>query len=129
MRGSIVRGNQRRFISREDMIKYLNLLEIEVDGDDILVPSFRPDLNLMADVAEEVGRSYGYNEIPTTAFKTSTQGGYTPYMLAENQAGILCRGLGYSEIITYSFVSFLSCVTSAGCSPRLPLSPGRRLRP
>ena len=92
-------------ISKEDMVKYLNLLEIEVEGDTIKVPSFRPDLNLMADVAEEVGRSYGYNVIPTTAFKTSTQGGYSPYMIAENQAGQLCRSLGYNEIITYSFVS------------------------
>ena len=92
-------------ISKEDMVKYLNLLEIEVDGDTIKVPSFRPDLNLMADVAEEIGRSYGYNEIATTAFKTSTQGGYSPFMLAESKAGSLCRSLGYSEIITYSFVS------------------------
>ena len=92
-------------ISREDMVKYLNLLEIGVDGDDIIVPSFRPDLNLMADIAEEVGRSYGYNEIPITAFKTSTQGGYSPFMMMEAKAGSLCRSLGYSEIITYSFVS------------------------
>ncbi len=92
-------------ISREDMVKYLNLLEIPVEGDNILVPSWRPDLNLMADIAEEVGRSFGYNEIPTTAFKTSTQGGYAPIMLAENKVGTLCRALGYSEIITYSFVS------------------------
>jgi len=76
-----------------------------VDGDDIIVPSFRPDLNLMADIAEEVGRSYGYNEIPITAFKTSTQGGYSPFMMMEAKAGSLCRSLGYSEIITYSFVS------------------------
>ena len=92
-------------IPKADMVKYLNLLEIEVDGDDIIVPSFRPDLNLMADIAEEVGRSYGYNEIPTTAFRTSTQGGYSPFMIMENKAGQLCRSLGYSEIITYSFVS------------------------
>jgi len=92
-------------ISKEDMVKYLNLLEIEVEGDTIIVPSFRPDLNLMADIAEEVGRSYGYNEIPTTAFRTSTQGGYSPEMKLEAKAGTLCRGLGYSEIITYSFVS------------------------
>ena len=92
-------------ISKEEMVRYLNLLEIPVDGDTILVPSFRPDLNLMADVAEEVGRSFGYNEIPTTPFKTSTQGGYSPYMLLEAKAGTLCRSLGYSEIITYSFVS------------------------
>ena len=92
-------------ISREDMVKYLNLLEIQVEGDNILVPSWRPDLNLMADIAEEVGRSYGYNEIPTTDFKNSTQGGYTPAMELETTAGRLCRALGYSEIITYSFVS------------------------
>ena len=92
-------------IPKEDMVKYLNLLEIEVNGDEIIVPSFRPDLNLMADIAEEVGRSYGYNEIPTTAFRTSTQGGYSPFMVMENKAGQLCRSLGYSEIITYSFVS------------------------
>ena len=92
-------------ISKEEMVKYLNLLEIPVEGDTILVPSFRPDLNLMADVAEEIGRSYGYNEIPITAFKTSTQGGYSPEMKLETKAGTLCRALGYSEIITYSFVS------------------------
>ena len=92
-------------ISKEDMVKYLNLLEIEVEGDTIKVPSFRPDLNLMADIAEEVGRSFGYNEIPTTAFKTSTQGGYSAEMKLETKAGQVCRGLGYNEIITYSFVS------------------------
>jgi len=92
-------------LSKEQMVEYLNHLEIPVDGDTILVPSFRPDLNLMADIAEEVGRSFGYNEIPTTAFKTSTQGGYSPFMKLEAKAGELCRALGYSEIITYSFVS------------------------
>ncbi len=92
-------------ISAEDMVKYLNNLEIPVEGEDILVPSWRPDLNLMADIAEEVGRSYGYNEIPTTAFKNATKGGYSPIMKLENKAGSVCRSLGYSEIITYSFVS------------------------
>jgi phenylalanyl-tRNA synthetase beta chain len=92
-------------ISKEQMVSYLSLLEIPVEGDEILVPSWRPDLNLMADIAEEVGRSYGYNEIPTTAFKNATQGGYSPVMMAESKAGQLCRSLGFSEIITYSFVS------------------------
>lgn len=92
-------------ISREDMVHYLSLLEIPVEGDTILVPSFRPDLLRMVDIAEEVGRSFGYNEIPTTSFKNATQGGYTPEMLLEAKAGTLCRSLGYSEIITYSFTS------------------------
>ena len=92
-------------ISEADMVSYLNRLEIPVESRTIHVPSFRPDLNLMADIAEEVGRLYGYNEIPTTAFKNATQGGYSPEMIMENKAGQLCRSLGYSEIITYSFVS------------------------
>ena len=89
----------------EDMINYLDLLEIPVEGDNILVPSFRPDLIRMADIAEEVGRSYGYNKIPVTEFKTSTQGGYSREMKLETKAGTLCRAMGSSEIITYSFVS------------------------
>ena len=92
-------------ISESDMIKYLNLLEIPVEGTTIQVPSWRPDLNLMADIAEEVGRSFGYNNIPITALKTSTEGGYTPLMKLESKTGAVCRSLGYSEIITYSFVS------------------------
>ena len=92
-------------ISEADMVSYLNRLEIPVEGRTIHVPSFRPDLNLMADIAEEVARIYGYNEIPVTDFKTSTQGGYSKEMKLENKAGAQCRAMGYSEIITYSFVS------------------------
>ena len=92
-------------ISKEDMVMYLNRLEIPVEGDTILVPSFRPDLVRMVDIAEEVGRSFGYNEIPVTQFRTATHGGYSQEMKQEAKAGTLCRAMGYSEIITYSFVS------------------------
>ena len=72
----------------------------------IRVPSWRPDLVGMADIAEEVGRLFGYNNIPTTTFRgAATEGGYTEAMKLENRAGSLCRSLGYSEILTYSFVS------------------------
>ena len=92
-------------ISEEDMIKYLALLEVPVENGQILVPSWRPDLRLMADIAEEVGRSYGYNEIPTMALKMATKGGYSHKMRFESACGSACRALGYNEIITYSFVS------------------------
>ena len=92
-------------ISREVMVMYLNRLEISVEGDTIVVPSFRPDLVRMVDIAEEVGRSFGYNEIPVTQFRTATHGGCSQEMKLEAKAGALCRGLGYSEIITYSFTS------------------------
>jgi len=92
-------------ISEADMIKYLSLLEVPVENGEIRVPSWRPDLRLMADIAEEVGRSYGYNEIPTTALKMAAKGGYSPKMRFESACGAACRALGYNEIITYSFVS------------------------
>ena len=93
-------------ISEEDMVEYLRRLEISVEGRTIKVPSFRPDLVGMADIAEEVGRLYGFNEIPTTSFRAETaEGGYTGNMKVEYQAGRLCRALGYDEILTYSFVS------------------------
>ena len=93
-------------ISEADMVEYLRRLEIPVEGHKIRVPSWRPDLVGMADIAEEVGRLFGYNNIPTTTFRgAATEGGYTEAMKLENRAGSLCRSLGYSEILTYSFVS------------------------
>ena len=92
-------------IPKEDMVMYLNRLEIPVEDDTVIVPSFRPDLVRMVDIAEEVGRSYGYNEIPVTQFRTATHGGYSQEMKLEVKAGTLCRAMGYSEIITYSFTS------------------------
>ena len=93
-------------ISEADMVEYLKRLEIPVEGRTIMVPSFRPDLQHMADIAEEVGRLYGYNVIPTTSFRAETaEGGYTGTMILQNRVGSLCRSLGYSEILTYSFVS------------------------
>lgn len=93
-------------ISTEDMKEYLRRLEIPVEGMTVHVPSFRPDLRRMADIAEEVGRLYGFNNIETTMFKgTTVRGGYSETRRLEDLAGSAARALGYSEIITYSFVS------------------------
>ena len=93
-------------ISRADMVEYLRREEIAVDGDMIKVPSWRPDLRCMADIAEEVARYYGYNRIPTTLMRgATTLGGYTEAEALENRACAAARSLGYNEIITYSFVS------------------------
>ncbi len=93
-------------ISEAAMEDYLRRLEIPVENRCIQVPSWRPDLVQTADIAEEVGRLYGYNEIPTTSFRSQTaEGGYTGTMVLENKTGALCRSLGFSEILTYSFVS------------------------
>jgi phenylalanyl-tRNA synthetase, beta subunit, non-spirochete bacterial len=93
-------------ISEADMVEYLRREQIPVENGQILVPSWRPDLRRMADIAEEVARFYGYNEIPTTLMRgATTRGGYSPSQKLENAAGAAARALGFSEIITYSFVS------------------------
>ena len=93
-------------ISREDMIEYLRREEVPVVDGMIQVPSWRPDLRCMADIAEEVARYYGYNRIDTTLMRgATTLGGYTEAEALENKACAIARSLGYSEIITYSFVS------------------------
>ena len=93
-------------IPEADMVEYLRREEVPVADGQIQVPSWRPDLRCMADIAEEVARFYGYNKIPTTLMRgTTTRGGYSETAMLENQAGAAARSLGYSEIITYSFVS------------------------
>ena len=93
-------------ISEADMIEYLHREEVPVVDGMIQVPSWRPDLRVMADIAEEVARYYGYNNIETTLMRGATaMGGYSDEQKLENAAGAAARALGYSEIITYSFVS------------------------
>ena len=93
-------------LSREDMVMYLERLGFTVDGDQLHVPSWRTDIHFMADVAEEVARMYGYDNIPVTTFKgAAAKGGYTDEQKCKNKAGQICRGMGYSEILTYSFGS------------------------
>ena len=70
------------------------------------VPSWRSDVEGMADLAEEVARFYGYNKIPDTLSSgLNERRGWNFVQRAENAAGALCRAAGYSEIITYSFIS------------------------
>ena len=72
----------------------------------VKVPSWRGDVKEMADLAEEVARFYGYNNIPTTLMRgQTTLGGYSPEQRLEQRLGAVCRSCGYDEIITYSFIS------------------------
>ena len=93
-------------ISREEMLELLSRLGFAAEGDMLKVPSWRSDIHYMADVAEEVARLYGYDKIPVTMFRGATaQGGYTDEQKKKNLIGSICRGMGYSEILTYSFDS------------------------
>ncbi len=93
-------------IDKDSMKKILLDLGFTLDGDVIHVPSWRGDVEHYSDVAEEVARFYGYNNIPTRfTGAISTCGGFTPVQQSERRVGELCRAMGLDEIITYSFIS------------------------
>ena len=95
-------------ISKEDMIEILNREEVEYDAatDEVIIPSFRQDLNQMCDIAEEVARFYGYDKIPTTLPKNSaTTGGISFKMRVEKKAREVAQFCGFSQGYTYSFES------------------------
>ena len=93
-------------IAAEEMVSILKKLDFQVEGDQVTVPSWRSDVEAMADLAEEVARFHGYNNIPTTLMRgQTTRGGYSPEQELERALGAVCRACGYDEIITYSFIS------------------------
>ena len=88
------------------MQEILRSLQFGVNGETVSVPSWRADVGHYSDLAEEVARFFGYNNIPCTLVHgESTLGGYSDEQLLEQQLGSLCRAAGYDEIITYSFIS------------------------
>ena len=93
-------------INESTMRRILADLGFTLEGDTIFVPSWRGDVEHYSDIAEEVARFYGYNEIPTRfTGAISTCGGFNPTQLAERAVGQALRSLGLDEIITYSFIS------------------------
>ena len=93
-------------VPAEEMVRILKKLDFKVEGDEVIVPSWRGDVLRMADLAEEVARFFGYNNIPCTLVSgETTQGGYSPEQKLEQLLGSVCRTCGYDEIITYSFIS------------------------
>lgn len=92
-------------LSKEEMKTILKKIDCDFDGDNILVPSFRPDLLHKADIAEEIARFFGYNNIPCTAVKGGAQGKYSPRQKFEATISNTMLALGLSEIMTYSFIS------------------------
>ena len=92
-------------IPESDMIKYLTSLDFIVENGKITVPSFRIDIECKADIAEEVARIYGYNNIPSTAFKGVAESQLTPIQKFTDKIMSSMVSLGCYEIATYSFIS------------------------
>ena len=93
-------------VSKEEMIKILNKLDIKVENDIVKPPFFRQDIEQTADVAEEILRFYGYDKLETTLVSADTTlGGRNKKQTIEENISNLLVHSGLSEICTYGFVS------------------------
>ena len=92
-------------IGADEMVSILGKLGFAVEDGYVIVPSIRIDVAHKADVAEEIGRIYGYNNIPATAIRGTAQARLTPEQIFERSVGALMLSLGCYEVMTYSFIS------------------------
>jgi len=102
-------------LSQNDIKQYLSSIEFKVkkiDDDQLRVipPSFRVDISRFEDLVEEIARLYGYNHIETT-FPLIQAKAVRPSKKIDSRYHIkrLLVGLDFTETITYSFISKLSC--------------------
>ena len=95
-------------LSKEEMLSYFKPLELVYDeaSNEIIVPTFRQDLERRADIAEEVARFFGYDNIPTTLPKGEATTGKLSFKLrVEEVARNIAEFCGFSQAMTYSFES------------------------
>lgn len=93
-------------IDSETMKDYFNRLELKVEGDKVIIPTWRQDLLSYADLAEEVARFYGYDKIPTSLPSgEATTGKLSNKLIIENTIKTVAEHCGYSQAMCYSFES------------------------
>ncbi|MCI8639254.1 MAG: phenylalanine--tRNA ligase subunit beta [Coprococcus sp.] len=95
-------------IPEEEMLDYFKMLGLDYDGKtkEVVAPTFRQDLLCLADLAEEVARFYGYDNIPTTLPTGEATTGKLSFKLrVEEVARNIAEFCGFSQGMTYSFES------------------------
>ena len=95
-------------ISEEEMIGYFKKIDLGYDAEtkEVIAPTFRHDLFRIADLAEEVARFYGYDNIPTTLPDgEATTGKLTFKLRIEQVARDIAEFCGFSQGMSYSFES------------------------
>jgi phenylalanyl-tRNA synthetase beta chain len=95
-------------IEASQMKQYFEMLDLDFDekNQEVVAPTFRQDLNCLADLAEEVARFFGYDNIPSTLPSGEATTGKLSYKLQiEEIAREVAEFSGFSQSMTYSFES------------------------
>ncbi len=83
----------------------LEKLDFRIENGKAYAPSVRIDIECKADIAEEVARIYGYNNIPKTIIRGVADAKLTEKQKLERKTANAMTALGAYEITTYSFIS------------------------
>ena len=95
-------------ITEAEMLGYFEKIGLEYDAaaKEVIAPTFRHDLFCLADLAEEVARFYGYDNIPTTLPSGEATAGKLSFKLkVEEVARDIAEFCGFSQGMSYSFES------------------------
>ena len=92
-------------LTKDEMTRILEKIGCEIVGEEVLIPTYRNDLENKYDLAEEIARFYGYDKIPTTCLKGSSFGYYTEEQIFDKKIKQIMLALGLSEVMTYTFIS------------------------
>lgn len=92
-------------IPEDVMRSCLEKLDFKVENGKAYAPSVRIDIECKADIAEEVARIYGYNNIPKTIIRGVADAKLTEKQKLERKIANAMTALGAYEITTYSFIS------------------------
>ena len=93
-------------LSTEEMARILESIEFQVKGETVVVPTFRPDVTRTADLAEEIARLYGLDNIPAAEYTRM------PYTVPVNESDrfvdelrTILTGFGLQEVLTNSMIN------------------------
>ena len=92
-------------VSAEEQKEILERLDIKVEGEKLIIPSFRADLEDVADIAEEVARFYGFHNIPNRQLSGVANAALTKEQKLEKLVSTVMLACGFDEIATFSFIS------------------------
>ncbi len=92
-------------VSENDQKEILNNLGFNVESGVVNIPTFRRDIEHLADISEEVARFYGYENIPNHPLSGVANGSLTKKQQLERLVCETLLACGLSEIQTYSFIS------------------------
>ena len=92
-------------LSEQQMIDILKKIDFDVRDGKVYAPTFRNDIEHLADLAEEVARFYGFHNIPNHMLQGAANGKLTHRQSFERKLGNTLLACGCTEVSTFSFIS------------------------